>query len=401
MSDFNSPGASQAPPEPGEELLSIGAGIDFTDPNSPLARYYLRPVHVAGVAVLGLVFLLLNYVPLWHTDIWGHLKYGQWMVAHRSLPDGDPFCPFAEVDPLALHYSWMSQCFFQLVFQAGAALAGGDQLRQLAGGVDALRLAHALLVLVRFGILLAAFRRVSGSLALALTGVVALVLLSAGSLAVLRPQVIGELCFAGVLFALSGPVLSRRGVVGLALLFCLWANLHSSFAVGLLLLGLLLLGRAVEVAWTAGPRWGNLAGDTGVRRLFLALALSASTVAVANPEGAWIFWNTWQMGSHPNVLAMDEWQPLALHFGAGGHWAYYATLALVLGVAVWQRRRYSVSSLLLILVFGLQPLRHQRFLLWWLMVGVLGNTDVDQTGRAMGGADRACRPGACQASEPR
>ena len=134
-------------PEPSEDILLIGAGIDFADPNSPLARYYLRPVHVAAVAVLGLVFLLLNHVPLWHTDIWaggrrsvdgGARHFARWQSV---LSIRGPGCA-------ALHYDWLSQCFFPLIFQVGAALAGGDGSRQLAGGVDALRFTHALLVLL-------------------------------------------------------------------------------------------------------------------------------------------------------------------------------------------------------------------------------------------------------------
>jgi hypothetical protein len=74
------------------------------------------------------------------------------------------------------------------------------------------------------------------------------------------------------------------------------------------------------------------------------------------------------MAAHPNVLAMDEWQPLAFHLGGGGHWSYLAIVVGLLGVALWRRRCYPATALLLIVVFGLQPLRHQRMLVWWLML---------------------------------
>jgi hypothetical protein len=357
------------PPAPAEDTLFIGAGFDFADPHSPLARFYLRPVHVAAVAVLGLLFLLLNHVPLWHTDVWGHLKFGEWVVQHGRLPDGDPFCPFAESDLPALHYSWLSQSLFHVIYQAGAALAGGDALRQLAGGTDALRFALAVLVLLRCVVLLAAFRRLTGSLAWALAGVTAVIVLSAGSLVVLRPQVPGELCFAAVLFALSGPQLARRGVAGLVLLFCLWANLHSSFAAGLLLMAAVLAGRGAELALAAvPPRWSRVQADPGLRRLALALVLSAAAVAVTNPAGPWVYWNVVQMGTHPNVLAMDEWQPLTSPAAGGAVWLYVAMAALLLGLALWRRRCYPLTALVLIAVFGLQPLRHQRMMVWWLML---------------------------------
>jgi hypothetical protein len=60
------------PPQPQQDEAApapLGAGIDFSDPNSPLARYYCRSSHVAAAVVLGLIFVFFGFVPLWHTDI--------------------------------------------------------------------------------------------------------------------------------------------------------------------------------------------------------------------------------------------------------------------------------------------------------------------------------------------
>src|SRR5260370_37021 len=104
---------------PEEDGLVIGAGFDFTDPNSPLARFYCRNSHVVAAAMLALVFVLLNYVHLWYTDIWGHLQFGRWIVANGALPAGDPSCAFAEEDPVALTYAWLSQAGLYLVYHTG------------------------------------------------------------------------------------------------------------------------------------------------------------------------------------------------------------------------------------------------------------------------------------------
>src|SRR5687768_1284098 len=71
----------------------LGAGLDYSDPNSPLARFYLNTSHVIAVVILGVLFLFLNFVPLWHTDVWGHLRFGRWIVEHQQLPEGNPFAP--------------------------------------------------------------------------------------------------------------------------------------------------------------------------------------------------------------------------------------------------------------------------------------------------------------------
>src|SRR5260370_37918413 len=86
-----------APAEDGNP--SLGAGLDFSDPHSPLAPYYLRTGHVVLVALLGLFLLVLSYVPLWHPDIWGHLKFGQRIVPHGQT---DALSPFAEHAPPGL-----------------------------------------------------------------------------------------------------------------------------------------------------------------------------------------------------------------------------------------------------------------------------------------------------------
>ena len=68
---------------PGER---VGAGIDFTDPNSPLAPFYLRTGGVVACGLLALIFVVVSSIPLWHSDVWGHLKFGEWMATHRTLP---------------------------------------------------------------------------------------------------------------------------------------------------------------------------------------------------------------------------------------------------------------------------------------------------------------------------
>ena len=195
--------SAPASPDPGpEESLppapqGIGAGLDFSDPNSPLAPYYLQTSHIVAVGMGAMVFVFLCFVPLWHTDIWAHLKFGQWILQHGRLPDADPFCFFSDADSTP-HHGWLSQAIFYALFHAGELLAGGDRLQRLAGGVELLRLSHALIVTLRCLVLLAAFRRSSGSLPLACLALAVMLLLSVGNIAILRPQVLGELCFAMV-----------------------------------------------------------------------------------------------------------------------------------------------------------------------------------------------------------
>jgi hypothetical protein len=177
------------------------------------------------------------------------------------------------------------------------------------------------------------------------------------------------LCFALLLLALSQPVLARPALFLVPALLAFWANAHGSYAVGLLLLGGVLLARLADVAWaerTLRPR--RLLADAQVRRLAICLGGCVAAVGMLNPHGPAIFWNTLRMATHPAVTAMDEWQPLHFDLGPGGHWAYLATVAALVAGQALAGRWFSPSALVLIGLFGTQPLAHQRALVWWLVL---------------------------------
>jgi hypothetical protein len=354
--------------EPQSDHLPGGAGIDFTDPNSPLAPYYLRASHVVAGVLLVALFQLLNHAPLWHTDIWGHLKFGQWILAHRGLPDHEPFSPYADPEPHGMSSCWLCQCGIALLYQAGEWLAGGADLDRIAGGAAVLGFTHAVLVLLRYLFLFAAFRRVSGSAALSTTGLALVMVLEFGSINVQRPQVVGTVVFVCLLVTLSRPVLSRRALVAVPLMMVLWANLHGSFGTGLLLLGAVTLGRLIEALQLSGRRQLRTAlADSQLRRLVLVLLGSVLAVAVLNPLGPRIYLETVRMARHTAVQAMDEWQPIRFSLGPGGHWMYLGLLGAVLATQLTCRRWFAASSWVLVLVFAVPPLVSQRLFSWWLM----------------------------------
>jgi hypothetical protein len=255
------------------------------------------------------------------------------------------------------------------LYHAGERLAGGDDLSRLAGGAALLRFGLAVLIGLRFLALYLAFRRVSASPAAATLGLIVLMILSVGGVAVLRPQVLGEFFFACLLLALSRPLLSRPMLVAVPLFLVLWANAHGSFVCGLVLLATVAAGRAVEALWLA--RRGQLPGllaDPQLRRLIVVLAASALAIAVLNPLGPGIYPETLRVSGHPNVLEMDEWQPLRFHMGSGGHWGYLAVAVLIVATQLFSRRWFAPTTLVLILCFAALPLLRQRMYVWWLMV---------------------------------
>jgi hypothetical protein len=346
----------------------LGAGINFTDPNSPLAPYYLQTSHVAAAAVLGFLFLLLNFMALWHTDIWGHMKFGKWMVENGRLPERELFADLAAKDAAYINFQWLSQAGFYLAFHAGEVLAGGDGLRRTAGGVDMLRLTHAVLAVLKYSLLLAAFRRLSGSMWLAIAGVILANVFSTVSFGVLRPQVVAEVFFAGLLLALARPVLSKRALVLIPIAMVLWANSHGSYPIGLILLGGCLAGAVAEWGWPIVrrnvPR--NPESALQVRRLFLVLALATAGIACLNPHGPALFLHTLALAKHPNIADMEEWRSVTTNAMMG--YGFLATVG-VLALTQWLSPRwYTPAQLVLLLGFGVQTYLHQRMAPWWSML---------------------------------
>jgi hypothetical protein len=324
---------------------------------------------VIVVGLLGFTFLIIDLHPMFYSDIWGHLKYGEWIWAHGCLPDREPFTPFADQRALYVNFQWLCQALFYLLYHAGEMVAGGDAIRRTEGGVEWLRAFHAGVEVCRFVLLLVAFRRRSGSAPLACAWLALSVLLAGhGHLAILRPQIIGEALFAGLLLALSRPVLSRRAVVGVPLMMVVWANTHGSFTIGLALLGLFMAGRAID-AWFASNGGARAVWtDPRVRRCFTVLVASVVAIAILNPHGPWLYWYTLKLARHPNIATMIEWSPLGFDLRSGWHWNYLGLVALAVGIQVVNRKWFAASDYLLLFAFGVPPLFQQRMMVWWMMV---------------------------------
>src|SRR5262249_14505782 len=269
-------------------------------------------------------------VRVWFTDVWGHLRFGEYIVETGELPTRESFSgDFADQKALYVNFQWLSQAGAYLVYKSGVELASGlgeGELwnRHLGGGALMLTTAQALIVTLRLIVLLLAFRRLTGSLPFALIGVI--IAFGMGvvfNLGIIRPQILGELGFAILLLALSRPVLSRRALVYVPLVMVLWANCHGSFAMGLVLLGAALAGQGIQVVidnWrpavlstqysvlsTVSFLLRSVWRDVQFRRLALVLALSVVAVAILNPHGPYLYLYSLELANHANIQTMEEW----------------------------------------------------------------------------------------------
>ena len=363
--------APDAPAGHSELIVSnqpLGAGMDFTDPHSPMAPYYLKSADVVGVAILALVIAFYGwFFPLWHTDIWGHVQFGEWILDHRAFPEREPFTPYSSPGVKPLQTQWLTQVVYASLFRLGQSLTGSAETA-LAYGAEMLRCFHWLVLSARFIFLWLAFRRVSGSSIWANFGLVVLFAEMIWPSAVQRPQAIAMLCFSIQMYMLSRRPLSRASQFGLPILFAFWANLHGSFLLGLAFFFLNLLERAASQRGESGhPSWRAVFRTTEIRQLSMAFAMSFAAAAILNPHGPLLLVHVLTFASQPNISQLNEWRPLAFHLGAGGHWLFLASWSAVL--AFWAGSGFKMTwRLLSIAPFGLWPLLQERAMIWWLML---------------------------------
>ena len=312
--------------------------------------------HLALVVAVAGLWSALARRPLWHTDLWGHLAYGRWMIEHGgATPTTEPFLTHASDRPLVDTARWSQLIAFRLM---------------RAGGVEALQLIYATLVvgcaLLTVSPVLASRHR--QRIPAAICGASVFLAVGWQQLLIIRPQLAGLACFVGLLALLHDPRPSIRRVIVVGIVMGLWANLHGSFVIGWLLLGSHAVGRAADRFRRTG-RWPAWKSDRVFAHRLRQAAVGLLVPLVATPYGPGLPLSIWQIGQHPNLADIIEWQPLQWHQSQAR--AMLAGIVLVVCVAMSGRRRVRFSNWLMLVALGVATLSCSRMINWWAPVAGL------------------------------
>jgi hypothetical protein len=166
-------------------------------------------------------------VPIVDTDIWWHLRTGQWVVDHAQVPATDPFSAYGE-GKRWIAYSWLFEILVYILYVKLGLM-----------GIVVFTVAMSLLIAL---VLHGALRR-------AKLPFIPEVLLMAAALGAMSNLISPRSWLFSILFftvELSILFYVRRTdkfahLLALPPLFVLWANLHMQFIYGLAVLGLFLL----------------------------------------------------------------------------------------------------------------------------------------------------------------
>ncbi len=304
-------------------------------------------------------FTFLSFRPLWHTDVWGHLAYGReiWQSGLQVLWGNEPLMPLAKGVPF-VDTAWLSQIIGYISYEAF--------------GVTALQFLYASSLTLCLGLLAWRFYHRTGDALVTLLGLAAFAGVAWQQMfvnspgfynpaAMIRPQLAGWLCFIAVFVSLTSRRWSKGYWVLIPAIFALWANLHGSFLMGLVMLGCFTLGRAIDIERRT-HRIGAVFKDPVTGRYFLLLELSAAAVLL-NPYGLQIYSAVLEISHSPNLRYLVEWDPLTLRMNQGIATAFAALVLMFL--YRWSPRRVKSSEVLLLAVFGGMALYYSRVLTWW------------------------------------
>lgn len=250
---------------------------------------------LAGI-VIGLLLaahlVLLGFFPISSEDTWWHLKQGELYVTTRSLPAQDPFA-FTTMGRQWIHYSWIADIFFYLIFRAA--------------GLQSLVL-FRLLLLFLIALILYRLLRGCGLHPLASVLLVFLASLALRFRLLVRPEILSFLLLLATMAILLRLRAARPHLAYVLLpVQIIWTNVHGSFVFGIGLPGLVFLANLLP-AGRAEPGWGHLRLDrVHVRHLAAATALLPLS-SLLNPQGVSMLLFPFLQNRMIRLTMFSEWQ---------------------------------------------------------------------------------------------
>ncbi|MBN1484008.1 MAG: hypothetical protein JXA37_04745 [Chloroflexia bacterium] len=296
-------------------------------------------------------------------DFWWHLRTGQWIVEQGSIPQQDDYSYTAQGQPWIAH-SWLSDVAMYLLYRYV--------------GPFSLPLLRSLLHTACFALLLKLvwerWPRLGGSLSLIL-----LAFFASAKFWLVRPNSLSLALVILLLYLWHRYKYQGRDTLwAIPPLMLLWANLHSGWIYGLLLLGALWFGEAI--ALFVPHIWPDLRPleKSRWRRLGLFSLLSVPTLLL-NPYGLHLLiypFRYWLGNITLHTHYVGEW--LSPDFHQPSNLLLALLLLLLIGGLAWRRSGLGPAETMALLLFTGLSLRSVRAagsaipLLAWSIAGLLG-----------------------------
>jgi hypothetical protein len=233
------------------------------DPRPAAGRSRLEEALPALVLVLTAAFALRR---LDNTDTWFHLAAGRWIVSHGAIPATDPLSWTVRDHPW-LNVQWLFDVLFYWLYKAG-----GPSLTVIAS---------ALVYTATMALFIVNVRRYVGPLTATALGTWAVII--SQSRFEIRPEMMSYLLIQVILWLYAtGRVVGRKRLWFLPVVMCLFANFHSLFIIGAVVIACHMAGALLSQAPFLPSGWRRPV-DPRVRSQILATGAAAFAATIVNP----------------------------------------------------------------------------------------------------------------------
>lgn len=189
----------------------------------------------------------------------------------------------------------------------------------------------------------------------------------------MQPELFGLLFLVGFFFLRDRLVLvigqkgarARWWLAIYVLFFALWANIHSSFFFGLMVLGLQAASRCLEGIISAYRSWDwSLEARRAwikIRPLMMLMLLGAAA-ALLNPFGFGVYYLIFWVMQNINFLQMtiQEWGPTEFVRSGAIFWSYFSVSLALMSAASLLRKRLMLEGFLFLIFCGHMVFEHTR-----------------------------------------
>ena len=322
--------------------------LDVVASSAPLARQagtarHWFPLPALLFCFIALVIFVLTPMRIAESDIWFHLRNAQQLITNHSFLRADLYTFTTAGAPL-LNHEWLAELPYYAGFKAF--------------GLQGLLAVNAIVLCLIYGAMyyLACRRGADpGDAAIVTITAVILGLYSSGP----RMHNFGYMCMALLLIILERFQQTGKGLWLLPPLFAVWVNLHGSWLLGFVLMGIYLVSGLVkeDQGRVFAEPWDRAKSGK------LLLATAASAVALLmNPYGYRLAWYPFDVmfRQTANVANVIEWQSVDFNtlWGKLALGMVFVLLAVAVSNVRWPVRDFLMACFAIYV-----GLTHVRFLL--------------------------------------
>lgn len=310
-------------------------------------RITLDAVYIA--VALALIALRVLLTPIPPHDFWWHMAVGRQTVEAGAIPTTDTFS-FTQAGQPYYNQGWLAQVGMYGLYTVG--------------GLPLLILVQVVVICAAYGLLLWFTAVQTGRLRLAVAVLLLAILPVSFTNWNVRPQSYVLPIMAAYIVVLAR---YRQGVNRLwllPLLMALWVNIHGTFVLGLVLIGLTVVGEALK--W----RFARLGGEYPAPLRPLLVWGSVSALAVlANPRGLGVLgYVRGLLGSNQVTELVTEWAPPTIRDANGV--IFFLLAILLAGALIYARRMPDPTDLLIAGAFFWLALGASRSQMWFALVSM-------------------------------